>query len=454
MADYTNHRAVVVGGSIGGLLAARILSESFASVTVVDRDRLPDREIGRRGVPQGHHPHALLARGREILDELFPGLTGDLVARGAVPVDVQNDVRSYHDGWRLRQAPSDLHGVSVSRPALEGYLRSRVAALPGVVLRTESEVTGLLADDTRSRVTGVRALVSTFGAVELPADLVVDATGRGNRGATWLTELGYEPTPQDEVETNVVYASRDYRRSPSDSDVAGIVVGPTIAVPRGGVALAAEGDRWMVTLYGMGKDAPPADHEGFTDFAARLPVPELHQLIQTVEPISEVRRMRIPTSIRRRYERLDRFPDGLIVFGDALCQFNPTYAQGMTVAASEAIVLRESLQHGTRGLARRFFRQAARVVDVAWDMSTGADLRFPSVRGNRPARVRFVNAYAARVQAAAAVDPVVGYAFLSVANLTAPPQKLFSPGILARVLRTGRPAPRHTVADTSLAVEP
>jgi 2-polyprenyl-6-methoxyphenol hydroxylase-like FAD-dependent oxidoreductase len=441
MADHTNRRAVVVGAGIGGLLAARVLSESFASVTVVDRDRLPDLDAGRRGVPQSHHPHGLLARGREILDGLFPGLTGDLLALGAVPVDMQNDLRWYTDGWLLRQAPSDLRGVSVSRPALERYLRSRVTALPGVVLRAASEVTGLLADHTRSRVTGVRMLAPPGGPVDLPADLVVDATGRGNRGATWLTELGYQPAPQVEVETNMVYASRDYRRRPSDSDMAGIVVGPTIAVPRGGVALAAEGDRWMVTLYGMGADAPPADHEAYTDFANRLPVPELHRLIRAVEPVGDVRRMRIPAGIRRRYERLDRFPDGLIVFGDALCQFNPTYAQGMTVAASEAVVLRECLRHGDRGLARRFFRRAARIVDVAWDMSANADLRFPSVRGKRPARVRSVNAYVARVQAAAAVDPVVGYAFLSVANLAAPPRTLFSPGVLGRVLRTGRPAP-------------
>jgi hypothetical protein len=248
----------------------------------------------------------------------------------------------------------------------------------------------------------------------------------------------------------LVYVSREYRRRPGDAEVVALVVGHSAAVPRGGVALSAEGDRWLVTLYGMGDDVPPVDPDGYHQFAARLPVQDLHRLLQRVEPLGAPRLMRIPVSIRRRYERLGRFPEGYVVFGDALCQFNPSYGQGMTVAACEAVALRECLADGGQnGLARRFFGRAGRIIDVPWDMSVGGDLRFPSVDGPRPLRVKLLNRYLTRLHAAAEADPVVGHAFLSVANLQAPPQHLLSPGVLARVLR---PRPRTAPARVQFAV--
>jgi 2-polyprenyl-6-methoxyphenol hydroxylase-like FAD-dependent oxidoreductase len=450
----TGH-AVVVGAGIGGLLAARVLSETFDRVTVIDRDALPGQAIPRRGVPQGRHAHGLLSRGCEILEDLFPRLTADLVAAGAVPCDIQNDVRWYNDGRQLHPAPSRLRGLTVSRPQLEGDLRSRVAALPGVVIRERCEVVELIATGDQAEpgaVTGARLLRPDHRPEDMPADLVVNATGRGNRGAEWLRRLGYETAPEERVDSRLVYVSREYRRRPGDAEVVALVVGHSAAVPRGGVALSAEGDRWLVTLYGMGDDVPPVDPDGYHQFAARLPVQDLHRLLQRVEPLGAPRLMRIPVSIRRRYERLGRFPEGYVVFGDALCQFNPSYGQGMTVAACEAVALRECLADGGQnGLARRFFGRAGRIIDVPWDMSVGGDLRFPSVEGPRPLRVKLLNGYLTRLHAAAEADPVVGHAFLSVANLQAPPQHLLSPGVLARVLRprSGSTTARHQVTARS-----
>ncbi|GII30201.1 NAD(P)/FAD-dependent oxidoreductase [Planotetraspora mira] len=434
----TGH-AVVIGAGIGGLLAARVLSETFDRVTVIDRDALPAQGIPRRGVPQGLHAHGLLSRGCEILEDLFPRLTADLVAAGAVPCDIQNDVRWYNDGRRLQPAPSGMRGLTVSRPHLEWCLRSRVAALPGVVIRERCEVVELISTGDQAQpgaVTGVRLLSSGHRPEDMPADLVVNATGRGNRGAEWLRRLGYETAPEERVDSRLVYVSREYRRRPGDADVVALVVGHGAATPRGGVALSAEGDRWLVTLYGMGDDVPPVDPDGYHRFAARLPVRDLHRLLQRVEPLGAPRLMRIPVSIRRRYERLRDFPEGYVVFGDALCQFNPSYGQGMTVAACEAVALRECLADGGQNrLAVRFFGRAARIIDVPWDISVGGDLRFPSVEGHRSLRVKLLNGYLTRLHAAAEADPVVGHAFLSVANLQAPPQHLLSPGVLARVLR-------------------
>ncbi|MEV7178070.1 FAD-dependent monooxygenase [Kitasatospora sp. NPDC093679] len=434
--------AVVAGAGIGGLLAARVLSESFARVTVVDRDALPEGGGPRRGVPQSHHAHGMLSKGFEVLQDLFPGLREDLVARGALVRDVQADVNWFNDGRRLLRAPSGLPCLMVSRPELERHLRSRVAALPGVEIQQRTEVLEPLADLAGGRVTGVRLLRVNAEPEVLAADLVVDATGRSNRGATWLRTLGYAPAPEERVDSGLVYVSREYRRSPGDADADAFVVGASADAPRGGVALSGEGDRWLVTLFGMNGDVPPVDPEGYHRFARRLPVPDLHRLLERLEPLTAPRLMRSPVSIRRRYERLERFPEGYLVLADALCQFNPTYGQGMTVAACEAAALRECLAEASgEPLARRFFRRAAAITDVAWDMSVGGDLRFPFVDGRRSARVRLLNRYVARIHRAAEADAGVGRAFLAVANLAEPPQRLLAPAVLARVVRPARPAP-------------
>jgi len=446
--DGTGH-AVVIGGSIGGLLTARVLSESFARVTVVDRDVLTDEAAPRKGVPQGHHTHGLLAKGGEILNELFPGLTAELVALGAVECDSQNDCVWHNDARRLHPAPSELRGLAVSRPMLEHYVRSRVAALPNVEIRSRREAVGLL-PGTRG-VGGVRLLPVGGEHEELAAELVVNAAGRGNRGTAWLRELGYEAPEEERVDSGLVYVTRQYEGRPGDSEATAILVAHSTASPRGGFAIRAEGNRWLITVLGMGDDIPSTDPDEYERFAEGLPLPDLHRLMRRLEPIGAPRLMRIPTSVRRRYERLRDFPEGYVVLGDALCQFNPSYGQGMTVAACEAVVLREALRDGVEGVARRFFPLAAKVIDVPWDMAVGADLRFPHIEGRRTPRVRLLNAYIARLHVAAEADPVVGNAFLRVTNLVAPPQSLFAPRILARVLHR-RPAAAPAVRETQVLV--
>jgi hypothetical protein len=194
----------------------------------------------------------------------------------------------------------------------------------------------------------------------------------------------------------------------------------------------------MVSIGGILGDAAPLDHEGFTAFAATLPSRAIHDVIRNAEPLSDAARFRYPASTRRRYERLSRFPDGYLAFGDAISSFNPVYGQGMTVAALEAVELRTCLGEGTADLARRFFRRAARIVDTPWDISVGADLRFPEVEGRRTAKVRMVNGYLERLHVAAERDATVGRTFLRVINMIDPPERLMAPGTALRVLRGSR----------------
>ncbi len=436
--------AVVLGASMAGLLAARVLSDTFDHVIVVDRDDLTGTGA-RKGVPQGHHAHGILAKGREILEEFFPGFTGELTALGATAVDLVSDIAWFHAGRMLSAAPSDLLAIAVSRPTLEDYLRARVGRLTNVEIRGGHEATGLLTGDHGRRVDGVHLVSAGGGPLEeLAADLVVDATGRGNRSTTWLAEHGYPRPAEETIAAQVGYASRQYvRRGPLPSGYAGAINSLSPTDPHSMVLIPIEGDRWMLTLIGIGHDIPPTDPQGFDEFAHRLPIADLHHVVDNAEPLTEPRRFRAPASVRRRFERLGLVPEGYLVMGDALCAFNPVYGQGMTVAAAEAVALRDCLRESPADLPRRFYARAARVIDTPWELAAGGDLAVATTVGKRTTKIRFLNAYVARLLDAAKTDPVVAVAFHETINLTRRPENLFAPGILRRVLfprRTARPA--------------
>ena len=447
MSRQIGDRAVVLGASMAGLVAARVLADAYAQVVVVDRDELPETAMHRRGVPHGRHAHALLARGQQALEELFPGLTTELVAQGVPAGDLLANGRWYVSGHRLRQENIGLVSLCVSRPLLEDYVRARVRALPNVAFLDSRDILGLTATPDGRRVTGARVSRADGSAEEvLGADLVVDATGRGSRTPIWLEALGYARPETEQVRVGLGYATRTYRLPPDalDGDLA-VLDATTPDHPRGGALLRMEGDRWMVTLAGMLGDHPPIDPDGFLDFARSLRFPDIYQAVRDAEPLDDPVGFRFPASVRHRYERLDRFPDGLLVVGDAVCSFNPIYGQGMSVAALEALTLRRQLQRGAVPQPRRFFGDLARMVDVPWDIAVGGDLAVPGVQGRRTLKIRLVNAYIARLHAAAAHDASLASTFVRVAGLVAPPQTLLRPKVALRVLRAGLHPPKGTV---------
>lgn len=453
--------AVVLGGSVAGLLAARVLSEHYARVTVVERDLLQAAGGHRRGVPQGRHVHGLPPRGGALLDELFAGFTEELVVAGAETGDELADTRWLVSGRRLARVAGGTRAVYASRPMLEGHLRARVRAIPTVTITDGCDALGLTTTAGRDRVTGVHLLDRAAGstATTVAADLVVDATGRGSRTPVWLTELGYPRPAQDRVEIGVCYASRTFRLRP---DALGgdrlILCAGTADHPRGGALAAQEHGRYIVSVAGMLGEQPPTELAAFREFAASMPFPDIADAIRDADPLDEPATFRVQANLRNRYERLRRFPTGLLVIGDAVCSFNPTYGQGMTAAALQAAALSDLLATGQPPRPLRYFRRIARVVDVPWDIAVGGDLANPAVVGKRTIRVRVVNAYIARLHAAAATDPALSLAFTRVSGMTDPPQALMRPDRVLKVLTAGRPRwrrnSRGTDPDAARATSP
>jgi 2-polyprenyl-6-methoxyphenol hydroxylase-like FAD-dependent oxidoreductase len=385
--------AVVIGGSITGLSAARILAGYFERVTILERDALPGPADFRPGVPQARHAHTLLPEGQTVFEQLFPGLTEELVTAGAVPVDAISEMAIFVDGaWRAPKNREAGRRVVFSRPLLEAALRGRLAAHPNVVFLASQDVVGLRADAGRGRVTGVRLRrrgALGDGVEEFPADLVFDASGRGSQAPRWLAGLGYAPPRETGFTTHTGYATRLYRR-PAGFDEGWKILYIRPRPPAGtlgGLILPIEHGRWLVTLIGMARDYPPADIAGFEAFARRLPSPRFFEALRLAEPLDEPFGYQLTESRLRRFDRLPRYLDGFLVGGDAVMTLNPVYALGMTAAALGGLVLDECLQprrgHPAAdrlpGLAGAYHARLNEKTARLWTKVTMEDARWPMV---------------------------------------------------------------------------
>lgn len=431
-------RAVVLGGSIAGLLAARVLRDHAAEVVVVERDDLGGEPAARRGVPQGRQLHGLLSRGLAEIERLFPGFTAEVVAAGAVVADPGVDLHWYVDG--VRKPPAEIgQGVACTRPFLEWHVRRRLQAVPGVRI-VHARAEGLTA--TAGRVDGVTLSGDPDGG-HLGADVVVDCTGASTRLGDWLTALGYEPPPQRRVTVDLGYASRLYRRRPTDrlaGAMAVISMTQHVSRARGGGAFSVEGDRWLVTVGGYNHDRPTSDPAEFTERVATEPIPALRRLVTEGEPLGDVATYRFPASIRRDFHRMDRLPGGLVAAGDAVARFNPLYGQGMTSAAMHAATLGAYLAAGAdvHQPARVYFRDLKRAVDTVWQVSAGEDFRLPHVTGDRPFGLWFGHRVSSLYTRATLRDPAMHGLFLRVLNFQTGPEALLRPDNLARALAASR----------------
>ena len=440
----THGTALIIGASVAGLLAARVLSDHFEHVLIVERDVLVPGAEARRGVPQGRHLHALLKRGEQIMSSLFPDFVPALLARGATPIQFGRDLRWYHFGCWKRNFESALTGLSLTRPVLEAEIRRRVCEIPNVRLLDGTVVRSYLMDPARSRLTGVCVDRSrkAMPSEEIPADLVVDAGGRGSQTPRHLAAFGFPPPAEQHVKTDVAYATRIYEQAPGARSWKAMLVMDESPSMRSGLLFPIEGNRWMVTLIGRHGEKPPLDEAGFLEFAKSLPMPDLYLAISAARGVPGIVPHGFPSSQRRYYEQAVRFPSRLIVMGDALCSFNPIFGQGMTVSAMQADLLRACLDEPGTGhtealdaLTTNFRKRVGTVVDAAWQMTTAEDLRFPQAMGRRTLKLRFMHWYTAHLHRAAGRSELVAERFYRVMNMLAPPATIFGRDVLAELVR-------------------
>lgn len=457
--------AVVIGGSLAGLCAARALANHIPRVTVVDRDRFPDGPEVRAGVPQAHHLHVLITSGQRALDRLFPGLIAELHDLGAVPVAHPTDILYLGtNGWRER-FPATHRLVGASRELIDWTVRRRLLADPRIRFLAGHEAIGLLPGPDGESIVGVALRprpggtgTSTAGGTDAPAadgadapgpggaeerverlaaDLVVDASGRGSRTPDWLAALGFGRPAESRIDAGLGYASRRYVLPPGTTDGwKNILVLPKPSVSsRGAVLYPIEHDRWMLTLGGLGAEVPPTDEAGFLEFIRTLRTPVLHQVLRDAKPDSPIHGFRRTSNHRRHYETMPRWPANLLVVGDAACAFNPVYGQGMSVAALAAVALDEHLRAHPRVFGRTAQAAVAACAAGAWTIATEADLRFTAAPESRPGpAARLAQWYRGRVSRVADRDQYVLRVLTDVLHLVRPPSALVRPGVAVRVL--------------------
>jgi 2-polyprenyl-6-methoxyphenol hydroxylase-like FAD-dependent oxidoreductase len=447
MDQRLGQHAVVIGGSMAGLMAARGLADHFASVTVLERDVLDDRPSLHKSISQGHHYHALLLGGQQVLSSLFEGFVDDLRGLGAVRCQPGRDVvyflpdgKAYTYSGTVRE-PRDLglDAHSQSRGLIEHCVRKRTLAIPTVALQTGCAVEGLVYE--HGRVRGVRYL-GPDGPRALGADLVVDTGGRGTHARRWLAELGVAEPPETTIGVDFAYASTKYRLR-RDHEMPDRILGffgPAPQFPNGAYLGAIEDDVWHLSMGGRFGDYPPTDEPGFLAFARSLHTPKLFELIRDAERVADIVGYRFPTSVQRHYERLPSFPPGFLVLGDAICSFNPIYGQGMSSAALQVQALRDVLTERKDGpnalddLASVFFPRAASVIATPWTFAANLDLAYPKTVGDRSSMTRERIQYFRGLSALTAIDPEIQKLMTEVIHLARPLSVLMEEPLRSRVI--------------------
>jgi 2-polyprenyl-6-methoxyphenol hydroxylase-like FAD-dependent oxidoreductase len=390
MTKTLGQRAVVAGGSIAGLITARVLSEYFDQVVVLDQDKIEYRPVVHKSVPQGHHLHALLQGGLRAVSSLYPSFTEDLRELGATRIAIGRDAvwylpdgKAYNPSGSVRTPfASDLEGYCASRGLLEFVIRRRTTATSNIQIEHETAVRQLICRD--GRVRGVR----TADARSIEADLVVDATGRGHRARQWLASAGFCAPDETAIGLDTAYSTANFRRPAS---VVGepliFITGPAPHFTRRGYVITIENGTLLVSLIGRFGDFPPTDKEGFLAFAKELHSDLAYRIIKSGEQLTPIARQRFASSVQRHYERMKPCPEGFLVIGDALCHFNPIYAQGMSAAAKQAVILQEILSEYAEqslevaAIASSFFPKAANFNSAPWNLGAGFDFAFPQTRG-------------------------------------------------------------------------
>jgi 2-polyprenyl-6-methoxyphenol hydroxylase-like FAD-dependent oxidoreductase len=441
-------QAVVIGAGIGGLAAAKAVAPHFEKVTVFERDALPDVAAPRLGTPQARHTHGLLAGGCRALEGLFPDIELDLVEAGAVRMRMHRDTRFEVPGFDpLPRRDFGFDQFALSRPALERVCRRRVEREPNIEFRPRSRVTELIASPDNRGVAGVRFEGTRGTPGSLAADLVVDASGRASPTLRFLEATGSAKPAAIEIGIDQAYATAIFEK-PEDAPTDWLFM-LHVPMPPGssrlGIIMPMEGRRWSVSLCANHGDAPPGDIDGFMAFAKSFRMPTIYKAIRGAKRVGDIARFGMPCSVLRAFDKLDRFPRGLVPLGDSVCRFPPVQGQGMSVAAQEAHVLANLLEARRRrddpldGLAEAFFTEIQPLLETPWAVAM-ADLVYPQTRGERPPDLEKKLQYTHALMRLAAEDTEADKILAEVRSLLKPQSALREPELASRVMSMMAPA--------------
>jgi 2-polyprenyl-6-methoxyphenol hydroxylase-like FAD-dependent oxidoreductase len=436
-------RAVVIGGSLAGMCAARVLSDFVDNVTIVERDAYTSAHEFRPGVPQARHVHNLLARGLQELDGFFPGFEQRMRECGAVAVETGWDMATMSpNGWNQRYH-TGLWQLFASRPLIESTVLELCRRLHKVTILERTEMTGLrAAGESRRYCTGVEVLSRDDGQTRtLDADLMVDASGANSKAAEWLRQLELE-VPEDEVvDGHNGYSSRWFSQRPDQAwppDWWWKVMVLRMATPDHPYVIAffpIENRRWLLSYVGVNKQYPPSREDQFMSALAKLASPVVDEMVRRMEPISPVYPSRATRNRWRHYERWRKPLGRFIAIADAVCSYNPRFGQGMSAAAVSVRILKDCLaKYGVSNprLPERFFSAQARFQRTPWLFAAADDLRFPETLGNLTAAMRFFNWY--RPMVARCSSQRVGQRLGEVTQFVRPLSSLFAPQVVSRLV--------------------
>ncbi len=436
-------RAIVIGGSIAGLLSAKVLSAFFEEVIILERDDIETKAAERRGVPQSPQPHILLTGGYRVLKNFFPSIDKELLAAGAVPVDWGQDFHFFaFGGWNATsEQATELRSFSCTRPLLENAVRQQVEQVENIKRLSPCRVEALTGDE--SKITGVQYRQNrTEEARSLFADLVIDASGRSSNAAVWLSDRGCATPTVSTVDAGLGYATGRYRIPDGWKDRWKVLL-VSHKPPdnyRLGYLAQIEGDEWIATLGGYCKHYPSLDQAEFLDFAKALPAAEFGEAIAQATPVSKIKAYRSTANKLRHYEQLSQMPDGFIAIGDAVCALCPAYGQGLTVSGLSALVLRDWLDSSDRKSkplnSLAFQKALAKKTLPAWNIATKSDSGFdPEAERPKASLIgRLLSGYMQRLLERSHTDSELSVSLAKVNHMVDSPAKLLSPKLLVKAI--------------------
>lgn len=378
-------RAVIIGGGIGGLLTAKVISNYYEEVLIVDRDDFPEKPENRSGIPQGFQPHRLTPRGKMIIERLLPGLNEELLEQGAALT--QNRVYRFTNPYGILSMPNSERDLMCSRALLEWGIRQRIKEITNIQFLSKHIVIGLQTSPDQMTVTGIHVKERGQSRLQkvINADMVIDTSGRQSKLTNWLQELGNKIPEPDVLKVSLGYSTRHYKM-PSDMDQKWALIhveGCPAYSENTGIFAMIENNIAEMLIWNAGGNYPTIDAVEYEQAVANLADPIINKIWENIEPITLPKGYRIKELFRNHFEQMNRWPSGLLVLGDALCNFDPIYGQGMTMAAVEVEVLETCMQDQQANPQSNFERSVLHrfqeVIEPIWWLNCVADLNRPGV---------------------------------------------------------------------------